>query len=558
MPFDERIAGVLGAILIAAIFGVRSLVVARRQERELDRELAEHWGAPFRRDRTSKPVQAMFEARSDDTDDAIRHDRIDDQTWEDLELRALFERVDHTLTAVGAQTLYRWLRRPSLSTPEGSARRSHARGLAADPELRVGLQRVLLKLRDRRGWNVASLVWRPIDRPAVPRFVLWGLALIVATSVPLGIALQHWPLLVAGLVIAFGNVLVHDWLNGRLGGQLVAMRDLGAVVATARAALGLLPDRLRPGDAMLRDIATAGRAMRRARGLSVPNPALDAIAEYFRSFFLTEARAFYALASNVETHLDALRRTVDFVGGLDAHLSLAREEQRAPTCEAVLDAAPGTISAQDLRPPWIESGEGNAVDIAGRGLIVTGSNMAGKSTFLRTVGTNVLVAQAFGFAYATRFAASPMVVRSSIHVRDDPTGGKSLFRAESERLLRLRGDAAAHGPALLLLDEPFRGTNPVDRVAAAGAYILDVGTDNVVIVATHDAGLAKLCHPVADPVYFAESLASDGADLAFDYRLRAGTLNRPNALRVLSHVGFPDQLVSRAQQIAKTMARSGA
>lgn len=208
------------------------------------------------------------------------------------------------------------------------------------------------------------------------------------------------------------------------------------------------------------------------------------------------------------------------------------------------------LEVVDLRPVGVVDAVGNDITLDGRGLVVTGSNMAGKSTFLRTLGVNAILAQSIGVVFGAAYRSTPLQVRSSIHVRDDLARGRSLFRVEAERLLAIWNASRPQEPTLVLLDEPFRGTNPADRVAAAGAFIREIGRHHLVVVATHDEVIVELVRDVADPVHFAEAVDHDAADLVFDYRLRAGSHRHPNALRVLACVGFPESMLDHAQTIA--------
>jgi DNA mismatch repair ATPase MutS len=207
-----------------------------------------------------------------------------------------------------------------------------------------------------------------------------------------------------------------------------------------------------------------------------------------------------------------------------------------------------TIEAQNLAHPLLPAASrvGNDVTVGPRGtvLLVTGSNMAGKSTLLRTVGLNVVLAQLGAPVCATSMTLPRVRVRTVMHVRDSIASGTSLFLAE---LLRLREVVtAAHepsGPLLLYLaDEILHGTNADDRRIAICAILSDLLEHGAIgAMATHLVGLenesALAAHVRA--VHFTEHYDKTAAGLVmrFDYRLRAGPATTRNALQLLESIG---------------------
>lgn len=181
--------------------------------------------------------------------------------------------------------------------------------------------------------------------------------------------------------------------------------------------------------------------------------------------------------------------------------------------------------------------------------IITGSNMSGKSTFLRMVGVNLLLAQAGCAAPATHVCFMPMRLVTDLRIRDNLAKGESYFLAEVRQLRRMivpRPDQAASAPILGLIDEPFRGTNHQEQRAATLAVIEHlVRSDGLFLIATHDRTVAGIVGSAgAQNYHFQEHLRDQ--ELTFDYLLRPGVARTRNALRVLEREGYPPELVSRA------------
>jgi hypothetical protein len=174
-----------------------------------------------------------------------------------------------------------------------------------------------------------------------------------------------------------------------------------------------------------------------------------------------------------------------------------------------------------------------------RALVISGSNMSGKSTFLRTVGSNVVLALAGGPVRAEALSVSAVRIGGTLRIQDSLQDGRSRFWAELIRL-RVISELADRGPLLFLLDEIFHGTNSHDRRIGAEALLrslIDRGA--IGLLTTHDLALAQAAEalgPRASNVHFQDELRE--GELVFDYRMRAGVVERSNALALMRAVGL--------------------
>jgi DNA mismatch repair ATPase MutS len=184
----------------------------------------------------------------------------------------------------------------------------------------------------------------------------------------------------------------------------------------------------------------------------------------------------------------------------------------------------------------------NDVYLAGetRLLVISGSNMSGKSTLLRTVGINAVLALMGAPVRATRLRLTPLAVGATLRIQDSLQEGRSRFFAEITRVRRLADRAAGPTPLLFLLDELFHGTNSHDRlIGAIGVLrsLLDRGA--IGLITTHDLALTQIAvdvGPRAVNVHFDDTF--DGGEIRFDYRLKPGPVTRSNALALMRAVGL--------------------
>jgi DNA mismatch repair ATPase MutS len=175
-----------------------------------------------------------------------------------------------------------------------------------------------------------------------------------------------------------------------------------------------------------------------------------------------------------------------------------------------------------------------------RALVVSGSNMSGKSTLLRTVGSNAVLALAGAPVRARRLRISPLALGASIRLQDSLREGASRFYAEIRRVARIVEATEGELPVLFVLDEIFHGTNSHDRRIGAEAIVRALVERGAIgLVTTHDLALAKVADALAPRVrnvHFEDQL--DEGRISFDYRMRPGVITRSNALALMRAVGL--------------------
>jgi DNA mismatch repair ATPase MutS len=172
--------------------------------------------------------------------------------------------------------------------------------------------------------------------------------------------------------------------------------------------------------------------------------------------------------------------------------------------------------------------------------VVSGSNMSGKSTLLRTLGVNVVLAQAGAPVCARSFALSPLQIGGTLRVEDSLSDGRSRFFAEIRRLQAIVALTEHAVPVLFLLDEILHGTNSHDRAIGAEAVVRGLVEGGAIgFVTTHDLALAAVADalgPRAQNVHFQDHM--ENGRMAFDYRLHEGVVQKSNALELMRAVGL--------------------
>lgn len=244
----------------------------------------------------------------------------------------------------------------------------------------------------------------------------------------------------------------------------------------------------------------------------------------------------------------ALPVWVETIHELDALIALANFAALQPTATLpeICSTAQPVLYARQLGHPLLPAAtrvcNDFEIEALGQVDLLTGSNMAGKSTFLKTIGVNFSLAYAGAPVLASKFVAQPFRLHTCIRITDSIVDGFSFFYAEVKclkaLLLALQNDAEQ--PLLYLIDEIFRGTNNRERLIGSRAYIQTLlGARGVGLIATHDLELAHLAdaNPQARNLHFRDDVR-DGR-LVFDYRLRTGPCPTTNALKIMQLEGLP-------------------
>ena len=540
--------GILNAVPlgVAAYASHGKLVVMRRQ-----RSLRATWG---KRDTKVRDLDRIEQAYDECTADESPPNALDDETWLDLNMDGLYTRIDRTLTTPGAVTLYRLLRCPETNGAILQKRNRITRLFQLDREAREAVQLELAALGKEKRANVTVLLWGERMPRSRLQFLFLPLALASGFSI---VAPAIWGLptllfLTAPLFI-INFLITHRVVRSRVYEHLGSMRYLGALVGVAkRIAIVDRPELADSAKALSSLTDATSRIVRKTRFL-VPERSFsmelaEIVAEYISVFFLVEARAFYGFLDDLERHRNELRRLYEVVGELDALQSVASFRSSLPEYvepELVEDGA--ILELCDGRHPLVEDPVSNSIRTEAGGIFVTGPNMAGKTTFLRTVAVNAVMAQSIYTCYASAYRASFFRIISSITHADELEEGVSYYLVEAERLLRIVKAAEGDVPCLCVIDEMLTGTNWAERKNASVA-ILDYlrQKKTVFIVSSHDVDLAHALQDRYENYHFTDHLDEDG--LQFDYALREGTGSGQNAILLLERLGYPEEIVVQARK----------
>jgi hypothetical protein len=507
-------------------------------KRKLLKELRARWGAQG--DKSGFLASRYFEL----TRSAATAEQVDDKTWADLEFPEIFARMDTTVTPVGSQVLFAQLRR-YVDDPGVLARRySGYEELARDIALRERIQLRLAPLKDDSNADIAELLFadRP-DRPNHDALIkAWSLSSLALLAL---VAAFGWPawIWLAVIPVNAAIILRGMWWRVRESEMLkhaAALLDVAEKLAAIDVSHEALPQMAR-----LRDEASSRRAMRRILFwyALMKLPVFSAVFSILNFAFLIELVIHARTTERFFANRAKLHATFVLTGEIDAAIAIASFLQRYHEHCAPRIVDERTLAITDGCHPLLPAGVTNSVRLARQSALVTGSNMAGKTTFIKMLACNAILGQTVGFCLAAAATLPRATVMASIHGLHSVASGKSHYFTEIETIDAFIRGSATKRIRILVIDEPFSGTNTIERIAVARAVLEALEARAIVLVTTHDVELQSLLGGRYALYHFQENPDADGY---FDYLLRPGPATERNAIRLLDRLGFPRDIVANA------------
>ena len=477
------------------------------------------------------------------------HEVVDDKTWSDLELDRVFTSVDSTVSQIGSQYLYRRFRTFVADASQLDVEYSTYCALREDAAVREQIQLGLLGLQSDTDALICDKLFGP--PPEKLRFApLIFLASTASAALLVLTVLNHsfWWMLVIAIGVNFFLMIL---LGPHAHDAYVATQRTGKMVKVAERLARIGGHARIPALAKLGDLIGRFPQLKRSFNwinVTSSDSLLASLLLYLNLLFLVDLVVATLMVKWLRALRDPLREIFELIGSLDSSIAIASWMQRIPAhCKPVIAREP-LIRLVDAYHPLIAKPVVNTVQLDGQSALVVGTNMAGKTTFIKMVGANIILGRTVGVCFAASAVIPDSPVMAAIRAEHSIQSGKSHFFAEIERILLFVQTAVRERRGVFLIDEPFRGTNTLERIAIATAVLAEIGGNAQALVTTHDVELQRLLGDKFVMFHFTED-----PDLpeVFDYRLRPGASGSRNAIRLLEKIGFPASVVEEARRIAR-------
>jgi hypothetical protein len=467
---------------------------------------------------------------------------------------SIFQMLCRTVTVSGTNALAVLLQYPYAAKDEVETRQAGIQELSANPEFLQKFRVSGKSIQEGKNDREKVLSWLGMT----DKFMDKRLLVVAAAIVPvLSVSLIGWSIYQQAFSAGLVFVLVLNWTCSII---------YGAAIKETHMLVGRNSKLIDKYEALVADISLADafvtgqlhaiqqNAIQSSKGILQFKKLVHLfdsrqngmVGPFMNSFFLFDINCVLRLERWRKTNKNTLLQAVADIEEMDRLISLSvfafnNPEYKYPT---VNDTAV-KIEGKDIKHPLLKKsaaiGNDVSLGVKERFYLLTGANMTGKSTFMRTVGVNLLLAYT-GLPLPVAALDVPVIrVYTAIRISDSVQDDISYFKAELNRIKSIMHELkSANVPYMVLLDEPLRGTNSVDKQAGTRAMVEKLVSLNAIgIVATHDAGLCNMedKHRGAVSNYHFESSVQEGA-LIFDFKLKPGSSQSNNATILMQQMGI--------------------
>lgn len=486
---------------------------------------------------------------------------LSDKTCADLDFEDLFAYMDRTVSKVGQQYLYNKLRVISTDRTRIDLNEEIIKVISEDTDLRIAIQSQLKELDNYAAYDVSPLFQEAHLNPPKWFFII---KILSVSALLLSLLVYFYPQYILALIGVFVvNLGIHFWNKKNLFKYLSAIPQLLNLNRVAfnlhkKALLKKIDPNLEKPIELLNQVRNRMLFFQLEGKLQGDLAVLFwATFELIKTLFLLEPLLLFGVLKRLNTKRREVEQVFSFVGEVDTLISIASLRRGLDSFSIPkISQNSNQLNAESLYHPLLPSCVTNDISVSNKSILLTGSNMSGKTSFIRTIGLNVITGLTINTCFAKSLTIPFTRVFSAIRISDDLLNDKSYYSEEVFRVKEMISEGANSQSNLFLLDEIFKGTNTVERIAAGKAVLsLLSKNNNLVFVSTHDIELTDLLSEEYELYHFSEVV--NDKKVGFDYKLKKGKLKHRNAIKILEVNEYPDEVIIEARAIAKELDRIG-
>lgn len=558
------------ALLIMVALAVLFFVKSKMNERELLRRYQykndKEWGQIPGHSYTQEKFEAIKEyyfANKGEFD-------VDDITWNDVDMDTIFMLINNTNSSMGEDYLYAMLRKLQVEEQELSKREKLISFFQKNKDIRSELQTEFRFMGKLKEISLYKYINRTEEIPYHSPIASIFMACSLIFSVILTVLSVFTPIPgVYGVVLfvccIINNIIHYFQRKARIEKYFNVFMYIIRVLEGAKSLVKKDIPEIKPYLERLKEITKMFEDFERGSFIvffdtrSGQGSFWDIILDYFRMMFHVDLIKFDSMAKKVKARRKELNEIYEILGILDASIAVASfrtwlGEDGYCLPELTQSDKPFLKMEQGYHP-LIEEPVANSIN-AEKCVLITGSNASGKSTFIKTVAINGILAQTIHTAVAASYKASYFKIFSSMALRDDLQGKESYYIVEIKSLKRILEQVGDKVPVLCFVDEVLRGTNTLERIAASAQILRSFAdTNTICFAATHDLELTQMLERHYDNYHFQEQIVED--EVVFDYSLQSGKAVSRNAIKLLGMMGYSKDIIKKAEELANTFLEKG-
>lgn len=552
MEYSWLIGGVLLFILLPVL---TSFYRQKNKEKSLREKLKKEYGQENPRKWRSGEIETI----SRYSFFREKPGRIDDLTWNDLDMDAVFMQMAFTHSSIGDDLLYDLLRHPGSEEKGLEALEERISFFQKEEEKRVELQLLFHRMGRMERVSLSQYLQYMLTLEQQRNTVHYFALAVIVLSVLLilyspGIGLPLFFLAV------LWNLYTYFRKKREIEPYLVTFRYILGMLGNSVRVKEILPPSWLPEAACLKEAERINRRLSRNAFLLLPmgglgGGGLEIILDYMRMIFHLDLIKFNSMLRLMQEEADVLWDTYEVLGRLDGCIAIGAYREWLPVrCRPVFTDKK-ELSMTGIFHPLVEQAVANSLSMK-KSIILTGSNASGKSTFLKTVAVNVLLAQTIHTCTAERFILPFAALYTAISLKDSIQKKESYYMAEIAAVKRILDHSRKGERVICMLDEMLKGTNTTERIAAAAAILGQMKRQGVIaVVATHDIQLCALMKDEYENYHFEEEVIGD--EIVFSYKLKPSVASSSNAIALLERSGYPADVVREARERMKDFEKKG-
>lgn len=484
---------------------------------------------------------------------------IDDITWNNLDMDAVFMQMNHTYSSAGEEYLYYTLRTPFMEEAPLKSREEKVRYFMENEEERVKMQVLFAKT----GKTGKFSLYDYLDYLDAVENISNGkhYFCIIAFLISILLIFVNGSL---GLLLTIGiicyNMVTYFRSKGDIEPYIVSFGYIMRMLSMAEQIIKTdVPVLVNEQNELKQLIKKFNKFKRGSHWLMAPNrmngagDPLSILMDYIRMMFHTDIIQFNKMMRELRGHKEDVDGIVGIAGSIETAIAIGA--YRTSLEEYCVPEFSNGILLEDGYHPLIQNPVKNSIE-TGKGVLLTGSNASGKSTFLKTMAVNAILAQTIYTCAAKRYRGEFYHIYTSMALRDSLGNGESYYIVEIKSLKRII-DAGGKGQRILcFVDEVLRGTNTVERIAASTQILRSfAGKNTMCFAATHDIELTRLLEEDYENYHFEEEV-KDG-DVLFNYELQKGRARTRNAIKLLGVMGYETDIIKKADKMAEDFLKNG-
>lgn len=485
------------------------------------------------------------------------HQVITDRTYHDLDMDDLLMYIDRTHSKIGQQYLYNQTRVLNNNKEVTAFNESLIEKLTLDQEWRKFVRDKIQKLNNKDAYYISALFQDEHIQP--PTWFFW-LKLSAFLALAFVVLSFFKPVFIIGIATVFCvNFVIHYWNKNNLVHYVNALPELLKLNGVASELYK--DDRFVPLKPNLASSINLIKEVKSSMSLFQLDAKLQGeweivawfIIEIFKTLFLLEPLLLFGVLKKLDTRRNEIHDVFEFVGHIDMLLSVSSlRNDLDEYCIPSIEPVGRPLDAKDVYHPLIHDCVKNSIRAGQKSVLLTGSNMSGKTSFIRAIGLSVITGSTINTCFARQFSFPETKVHSAIRISDDLLNDKSYYFEEVLAIKTMLDEAAKPAFSIFLLDEIYKGTNTVERIAAGKAVLSSLAKkNNLVFVATHDIELTELLADEYELYHFSEVL--DENKVGFDYKLKTGKLTNRNAIKILEMNDYPKEVIDEAVKVARDL-----